>query len=233
MIAALITTYNRPAALTRSAWQIARLGVPTLVVDDGSDAEKAAENKSICDSNGLLYMKLPGNRGLAAALNTGLSYWLADSRIRWISYFQDDVDVHARALEVLGKLQGLSPLLTGHDAGEHEAQKEGVLTDIPFKIKRSCRATHMHGSADFWRGILPIPTNDLGTPRRNGQGKGIGSNVDWWIVRDAPNSIQKNGGAIVCVPGLVRSFLWMGKDSCWNNTAKCGEEPPLTELWKS
>lgn len=224
MIGLLITTYNRPEALARSLPQIAALGAPVLVVDDGSQCEPVVW----IGPNRPEVLQIPKNRGLAAALNIGLSYWLADKSIDWISYFQDDVDVHPATLGYMEALHSKSEILTGHDAGEHASFAERSENGIPVKYKWSARATHIHASAGFWREMLPIPTRELGAPKRTGEGvRGLGSNVDWWIVRDSPRSCQKTQRPVICVPGLVRSFLWKGKDSCWNNTQKAGEDPPL------
>jgi hypothetical protein len=164
-------------------------------------------------------------------MNIGLSYLLADKAIDWISYFQDDVDVHPQTLEILARFHGQAPLMTGHDAREHPTHRKMVQDGIEIKLKKSCRATHMYASADFWRSVYPIPTRELGAPKRTGAGeRGLGSNADWWIVRDAPNSIQRIGKDILCVPGLVRSFLWRAEDSCWNNTQKAGEDAPLKDF---
>lgn len=73
--------------------------------------------------------------------------------------------------------------------------------------------------------MMPFPTNELGTPKRNGSGRGIGSNVDWWFCRDAPNSCQKTKQPILCVPDLVRTFSLKAEDSTWNNAQK--PEPEL------
>ena len=225
-IACLLTTYNRPKALERSLPQIVALGAPVLVVDDGSD--ECGSNAIIihCEKSKSIY--LPSNRGLAAAMNIGLSYLLADEAITHISYYQDDVDVHPKTLEILEKLHDQDCLLTGHDAGEHGSNALATINGIPIKYKWACRATHLHASVAFWKSILPIPTRTLGAPRRlAGNRRGYGSNVDWWIVRDAPNSCQNTQKPLICVPGLVRSFLWKAEDSCWNNEARAGEEPPL------
>ncbi len=229
MIGIIVTTFNRPEALLRSLPQICALGAPVLVVDDGSPAKWTDElvRCAIAD-----YLYVPHNRGLAAALNIGLSYWLADKSVDWISYFQDDVDVYPGALNILSRLHGKAPLLTGHDAGEHNAISAETIDGIPVKRKLYIRATHMHASAEFWRSVCPIPTFELGAPKHKGTGRGVGSNVDWWIVRDAPRSTKNIGKDILCVPGLVRSFLWKGEDSCWGNTARAGAEPPLKQ-WAS
>jgi glycosyltransferase involved in cell wall biosynthesis len=228
VIACLVTTYNRPEALARSLPQIAALGAPVLVVDDGSKCDLAAANYSISSESEAAYLRLPENRGLAAAMNIGLSYWLADSRITAISYFQDDVDVHKDTLKAMPRLEPHGLLVTGHDAAEHKPFGHDKIHGIRVKVKNAIRATHMHAPMDFWKLIIPIPTCELGAPKHNGDGrKGIGSNVDWWIVRDSPHSTGRQGRAIICAPGFVRSFYWKGENSCWNNTAKAGEEPPL------
>jgi len=228
MISGIITTFNRPDAFSRTAPQVARLGIEMLVVDDGSAIPACFQNEEIANQYSMKYLRLPKNRGLAAALNIGLNYWLADAKVNWISYFQDDVDVHADTIEILKRFHDYSPLLTGHDAPEHPAIKATEMYGYQIKIKQFCRATHMHAHVDFLRKIMPIPTNCLGTPKCTAPGvKGMGSNVDWWIVRDSPHSIQKTGKGILCVPHLVRSFLWQPQHSCWFNTAPKGAEPPL------
>lgn len=227
MIGILVTTYNRPKALERSLPQIAALGAPILVVDDASNPVDRWGNEMLCDQFGAMHLLLPENRGLAASLNIGVSYWLADKSIEWISYFQDDVDVHPRTLGILSRLHKCSPILTGHDAGEHPAHRLKTLDGVNVKQKWSCRATHIHAAAAFWREFLPIPTFQLGAPKRVGTGRGVGSNVDWWIVRDSPRSCKNTRRPILCVPGLVRTFSLKAEDSCWNNAQ--APEPPLGE----
>jgi glycosyltransferase involved in cell wall biosynthesis len=226
VIGVIVTTFNRPEALQRSLPQIFALGAPILVIDDGSSQKWTEELQQSADVS---YLYIPKNRGLAAALNIGLSFWLADKSVDWISYFQDDVDVHPDCLKILTRLHGRAPLLTGHDAGEHNAISTETIDGIPVKRKLFIRATHMHASVEFWRSVYPIPTFELGAPKHKGTGRGVGSNVDWWIVRDAPQSTKNIGKDILCVSGLVRSFLWKGEDSCWGNTARAGMEPPLKQ----
>ncbi len=232
MIVSLITTYNRPSALERSLPQIARLGIPMLVMDDGSPNPQCEHNFEICQQSGALYWRLPNNRGLAAAMNIGLSYWLADSQVEWISYFQDDVDVHPKCLDIIMQIAPREPnigVFTGHDAVEHPHHRTMRYGKLTAKYKKTCAGLHIHADVKYWKGIMPVPTYQLGAPKRNGNNgaRGIGSNVDWWIVKDSPNSAKKQNKEILCLPGLVRTFYWLGQDSSWNNHRKCGEEPPL------
>ena len=238
----LVTTYNRPDALARSLPQIVALGAPVLVVDDAS-ADVKAMNAVITRSPGVGWLRLPTNRGLACVLNVGLAFWLADPAVEWVSVFQDDVDVRPDCLNVLALTADTtqSQIITGHDAAEHAAVRGGWrFTDsvavrhdgaeFVLKLKTNSRATHMHASRDYWTSVMPIPTRTLGAPKRTTDDpsvRGVGSNVDWWIYRDCPNSVVAQGGHVVCVPGLVRTFYSQAKDSTWNNAAPHGEEPPL------
>lgn len=228
--AVLVSHYDRPQALERSLPQVVKLGWPVLVVDDGSPDGAFDRAAVLCAEHNVPLLALPENRGLAAVLNVGVSYWLADNRIEWISYLQDDVDVSPMLPQALAAVQHAEdwPLVTGHDAGEHPQVGTAKVRGWDCKIKANCRATHLHAHRDYWARVMPVPTRKLGAPcREPGQERGTGSNTDWWIVRDAPMSIVKQGRFALCVPNLVRSFYWHKNDSCWDNTAKAGEEPPL------
>jgi glycosyltransferase involved in cell wall biosynthesis len=228
MIGVIVTTHNRPSALERSLPQIVALGAPVLVVDDGSNSECVRANADITVRHGACQLWLPNNRGLAAALNAGLSYWLADKRIEWISYFQDDVDVHPSLFTELAKVARETAgarLFTGHNSPDHPAIEKGR----GIVLKRTCAGVHLHARSDFWAGVMPIPTLELGAPKRiPGRVRGLGSNVDWWIVRDSPRSVANMAVKdIVCLPGLVRTFLFKAEDSSWGNAPRCGEDAPL------
>ncbi len=228
MIGIMVTTYNRPEVLRRSLPQIAALGPPVLVVDDGTDYPAADENRTACVLSRAQYMRLPSNRGLAAAMNVGLSYWLADRSVDWISYFQDDVDVHPALMREIDNAIRMqkAKLYTGHDSPYHPAHQHVN----GYKLERSCAGLHMHARSAFWQSVTPIPTFELHAPHRiPGREKGIGSNADWWIVRDSPNSIQRTRDMVVCIPNLVRTFLYRAGDSSWGNGPRLGEDPPLRQ----
>jgi Glycosyl transferase family 2 len=221
--AIVVTTFDRPAALERSLPQVAALGPAVLVVDDGSSTPAAERNRCLADALNVRYLRLPDNRGLAGALNVGLAYWLADTRVRWVSYVQDDVDVDPRLLEVLRIVEDPDerPLLTGYDADEHPAERVEIVHGTSVAWKRSTPAVHLHGHVDYWRGVLPIPTEYLGAPRRRWEA----SLEDYWIVNHAPHSLGARGRLVPCVPGLVRTFLWHAADSTWGNPNL--PDPPL------
>jgi hypothetical protein len=213
--AVLVTTYARPAALQRSLPQIVALGAPVVVVDDGSPPDAREANRAICAAAGATYLGLPENRGLPTAHNVGLAFVMADPAVRWISCFQDDVDVHPDALKRLIALEDAEarPILTGYDADEHPPVDQVEIAGIGVKRKRSSPAVHLHAHVEYWAGVMPIPSPYVGAPKpRRGA-----SMEDWWIVNHAPRSAEQRGLLIVCVPGLVRTFLWHRDDSTWDN----------------
>lgn len=221
--AILVTTYNRPSALARSLPQLTALGHLVLVVDDGSADTARARNRAIATTSGAAYFELPANRGLCASMNAGLAYLMADRTIEWISYFQDDVDVDPGVMAALKTVEQRDerPILTGYDADEHATERETTIGGTRVKLKRSSPAVHLHAHVDYWRGVLPIPTEYLGAPRRRWDA----SLEDYWIVNHAPGAAEKRGLLVVCVPNLVRTFLWDHADSTWGNPNE--PDPPL------
>lgn len=257
--AVIVTTYNRPQCLARSLPQIIaaakEVRAQVLVVDDGSQSpEYGPSLKEICIktqcseagryvpegdeySSGIHLLEMPSNRGLAGALNIGLSYWLADPSIEAIHYFQDDVEVDPLAIAACSVLLNATKgacVVTGHDAREHRERKDlpchpDNCFGIYMRGRDSCRATHMAATRESWLRVLPIPSRGLGLPSKTIRDKahperrGTGSGVDWWVVRDSPNKLP-----VLCVPGLVRTFAWKREDSCWDNEQIAGEDAPLS-----
>lgn len=245
MIVSLVTTKDRSHALARTLPQVAALGWPVLVIDDGSGDEHVDANMRITRESGALYMRTAENRGLAAAMNIGLAYWLADSRVTAVGYFQDDVDVLTEpATQRIAAWLDIAtdrPLMTLHDAAEHDVVGIGTVGTFHVKLKHNCRATHLMATRDYWMAVTPIPTRRLGAPlplerlppdvqqrhRQNGETRGEGSEVDHWITHRSPNSIVARGGYVLCMPGALRTYLWDSADSCWGNRQRAGEDAPL------
>lgn len=229
----IVTTFNRPEALLRTLRSLVALGSPILVVNDGGRdvlaPEVGAAIPTDLDAADISVLSLPQNRGLAGALNIGLSWFLCDTSITHICYCQDDVEVDPLLLHVFEtlsrKFSDGRTLLTGHDAKEHRHHRSDSYQGIDFHYKYACRATQMFASRAAWSSVMPIRSKGLGFPKKDPPDgdRGRGSDVDWWIVRDSPKKLTT-----VCVPGLVRTFLWKGEDSCWANTQSAGEDQPLS-----
>lgn len=233
MIASIVTVCGRPWALRRSLPQILKTGDPVLVVDDSrTDADADACREVVSKVGEALYMRVPQNRGLACAMNLGLDFWLADEEVKWISYFQEDVDVDSHAHKYLALVGENSRhrILTGRDAREHATVQEETVMGVRLKLKKSTAGTHLFAARNYWMSVYPIPTRRLGAPMPlPGQARGLGSNVDWWICTRAPRSAAALGGFVACAPGFVRTFLIKKSESCWDNEHLAGEDPLLPE----
>jgi glycosyltransferase involved in cell wall biosynthesis len=207
--AAVITTYNRPWCLERSLPQILQLGIPVVIVDDASSPAYLQENQAIAERYQVPLLHLPDHREQSSAINVGVSYWLADSDITWISCFRDYVTVKPEALNTLGQVQDaeLRPLLAGYDDADHPTLATETIAGQTVLLKRSMSGLHFHAHRSYWTNILPIPTPYLNHPKpHQAVFEGAGVDEDWWITAWSPHSITKRGGYVVCIPDLVAQF---------------------------
>lgn len=166
------------------------------------------------------------NEGLGPALNQGLAY--IDSLKKWddvpvplTTYVQDDVIYTEGWLEKLsGKFLALEKVYnlgfaSGVECVEHPTKKvlsHGVV------LKDWIRATCMMARHEYWMSMLPISKIDPETGRLRGKpNDGLGSSVDWWFVRNHPNSVCKTGRTNLVMPGLLMhdgfdSSTWLKSD---------------------
>lgn len=70
---ALIPVYNHPSTIASVCSQLQGLGLPVLLVDDGSDAECAAVLDEL-KATGHQLLRLPQNKGKGAAVRAGLAH---------------------------------------------------------------------------------------------------------------------------------------------------------------
>lgn len=76
------------------------------------------------------------------------------------------------------------------------------------------RATCMLARHDYWMSMWPISRIDPETGRERGKpDNGMGSSVDWWFIRNHPNSVTKTGRTNLVIPGLLQHTGY--KDSTW------------------
>ena len=69
---------------------------------------------------------------------------------------------------------------------------------------------------EYWQSLMPIPRFDPETGRiRAKPNDGMGSGVDWHLIRNHENSVCKTGRTCLVMPGLLRH---VGYDkSTWLN----------------
>lgn len=91
---------------------------------------------------------------------------------------------------------------SGLECIEHPVRKDlggGIV------LKDWIRAAQMLGTREYWESLMPIPRLDPETGRiRARPNDGMGSGVDWWLIRNHPNSVCRTGRTCLVVPGLVQ-----------------------------
>lgn len=91
---------------------------------------------------------------------------------------------------------------SGVECVEHPVRE--VLTKS-HSTKDWVRAAQMFGRREYWKSLMPIPRFDPETGRvRAKPNDGMGSGVDWWLIRNHENSVCKTGRTCLVMPGLVQ-----------------------------
>ena len=91
---------------------------------------------------------------------------------------------------------------SGIECVEHPV-KQRISSDVV--LKDWIRAAQMFGRREYWESLMPIPRFDPETGRvRARPNDGIGSGVDWWLIRNHENSICRTGRTCLVMPGLVQ-----------------------------
>lgn len=161
------------------------------------------------------------NEGLGPTINRAIAHiksvndWHSDpevgnpSRVApYIVMCQDDLVYTKDWLPILAsrfRAYGMQyPLgfASGVECVEHPVRK--VLTD-GVVLKDWIRATQMMGTREYWQSLMPIPAFDPETQRlRAKPNDGMGSGVDWWLIRNHENSVCRTGRTCLVMPGLVQ-----------------------------
>lgn len=222
-----VTTKDRPELLNRTLNSL-RQSTPReqyrlTVVRDGDSTKREMATGMVTDLDDPDYVLInTKNAGLGPSINMALAH--IDALRRWDTtpplvtcYVQDDVDFTLGWLEKLSTkfLQFERPLnlgfASGHNAVEHTVKKDlgnGML------LKDWIRATNMMARHEYWMSMWPISRIDPETGRERGKpNDGMGSSVDWWFIRNHPNSVCKAGKTNLVIPGLVVHSGY--KDSTW------------------
>ena len=91
---------------------------------------------------------------------------------------------------------------SGVECIEHPVKKDlgnGIV------LKDWIRASQMLSTREYWMSLMPIPAFDPETGRlRAKPNDGMGSGVDWWLIRNHENSVCKTGRTCLVMPGLVQ-----------------------------
>jgi hypothetical protein len=125
----------------------------------------------------------------------------------FVCYIQDDVLVTKGWLPKMAKFfllfekQYKLGFASGIESIEHVVRKDignGMI------LKDWIRAANMFARREYWMSMFPIPRLDWETSRvRAKPNDGMGSGVDWWFIRNHPNSVCKTGRTNLVFPGMM------------------------------
>lgn len=160
------------------------------------------------------------NEGLGPSINRAIAHiktvndWFADQRVGdpsmiapYICMCQDDLLYSKDWLPTLVSrfraygMQYQLGFASGVECIEHPIRKNlggGIL------LKDWIRASQMLATREYWQSMMPIPRFDPETGRvRAKPNDGMGSGVDWWLIRNHENSVCKTGRTNLVIPGLI------------------------------
>lgn len=139
-------------------------------------------------------------------------------------YSKDWLPILASRFRAYGQLHKLG-FASGVECIEHPTRE--ILAD-GIILKDWIRAAQMLGTREYWKSLLPIPRLDPETGNiRAKPNDGMGSGVDWWLIRNHPNSVCQTGRTCLVMPGLVQHAGY--NKSTW---LKGGREMPESDADK-
>lgn len=116
-------------------------------------------------------------------------------------YTKDWLPVLASRFRAYG-LQYKLGFASGVECIEHPVRQ--ILTD-GIVLKDWIRASQMLSTREYWESMMPIPRLDQETGQvRARPNDGMGSGVDWWLIRNHLNSVCKTGRTNLVMPGLCQ-----------------------------
>lgn len=208
-----ITSKNRPELLAATLHSLIentdRKDYRLTVVQDGISARCSCVIDEVEEyvDHWLVHKE---NLGLGPSINQALAH--IDSLDRYfehpthgdkeqvapfICYLQDDILVSKNWLPKMAKFfmlfekQYKLGFASGIECIEHAVRKD---LGNEMLLKDWIRAANMFARREYWMSMYPIPRLDWETSRvRAKPNDGMGSGVDWWFVRNHPNSVCKTG----------------------------------------
>jgi glycosyltransferase involved in cell wall biosynthesis len=219
MIDIFITTYKREEVFKQSLKSLLESTNRDLfrltVVVDGGGSDFSARDYVFQNADYVLWNHK--NIGVGPSVNNVLSHigslndYFDNSQKNFICYCQDDVVYEKGWLEKLIKIYSLFSrkydigFVSGHNAPEHATKEKIKFGKDELLLKPWIRATNMFAEREYFLSMLPIARIDPETRRERAKpNDGIGSGIDWWFIRNHPNSVCKSGKINLVYPGLIK-----------------------------
>jgi hypothetical protein len=220
-----VTVKDRYALATRSILSLLQ-NTPreqfrlTVCIDGSLKNEDAAEFFDLAQVKADYVLLSHENEGLGPTINRAVGHicsineWYEHSThgdqsyvAPFITMCQDDLLYSPNWLQALvtgfmafEKTEKLG-FASGVECVEHAVRKQLTRSHI---TKDWVRAAQMMGRREYWKSMMPIPRFDPETGRvRAKPNDGMGSGVDWWLIRNHENSVCKTGRTNLVMPGLI------------------------------
>ncbi len=202
---AIVISWNRPAFLRQTLSSLfAHLpssAASVLVVDNGSGPETLDLIQGEPRLSG--YRLLGHNRGL----NWALEAVLTDEALAAYDYLLiSDADMRyqqslRRAVDLLETEPTIGAVSYQHSP-EHPVVGAHSAVSATWLLKSSERGCALVFRTADYRCFRPLPVDRI-------------KDFDWWVVRDAPKSLQRRGLPIAVLPGGAWHLGWRAGDSTW------------------
>lgn len=215
----LISTYDRPNQLRstlQTLFEFTETSIWVAVADDGSPGDRTREVLESFPIQKVLYLP---HRGLVYSVNalfeavkevtTPSDFWV---------YAQDDLAFSQgwlwKMISIWGRwAEGMGfGLMAGVDDDAYRAFHEFAWEGLHVKAKAFAEGHLYLAPKDFWTRNIPVSIRNLDGSERGFPAAGRGSNVDWWFLRDSPQSLARTGQRVGVVSGLVQHN---GDQSTW------------------
>lgn len=200
-----IVSWNRPhflrATLESLFRQLAGVPADVVVVDNGSDDE----THRVIEQESRLARRvfLDTNLGINAALEAVLPAEITEA---YDAILISDADMEyclpiPRLLPLLGTDPRIGCLSLQHSP-EHAVVEEFEQDDQRWPLKTTERGCALLFTAERFQELRPLPVEKL-------------LDFDWWVMRDAPRSLQQQKQLVAVRPGAARHLGWRAGDSTW------------------
>ena len=174
-----------------------------VVVDNGSDLPTRELIASETRLAG--YRQLETNLGLNMAAELALSEWLTPEHA-WVLLSDADMEyqVPVRLGTELLEQQPQIGAVSFQHSPEHPETGTLIYLDRNWPLKQTERGCSLLMSAHTLLRMRPLPVQQL-------------KDLDWWICRDAPQSLQAHNQLIAVLPGGAKHLGWRRGDSTWQD----------------
>lgn len=203
----IIISWNRPEFLRRTLeslfLQTGDIETLVVTVDNGSDwmTRTIIEQEERIGQRVFLGSNLGINRALEAALPDDVA-----QEFQHILISDADMD-YRRPLGPLLRAFEDHPeigVISLQHSPEHPAVGEMTFNDEQWPLKRIERGCSLLFQTTRFQELRPLPVHKM-------------LDFDWWVMRDAPESLQARNQFVAVCPGAAIHLGWRAGDSTWQS----------------